>query len=60
MKITNYGEYADGSIMDGAAAERLVMDIVSGVYQPDIIVTSPRLTELNNYIVKNELFVDYN
>lgn len=60
MKITNYGEYADGSKMDGAAAERLVMDIVSGVYQPDIIVTSPRLTELNNYIVKNELFVDYN
>lgn len=36
------------------------MDMVSGVYQPDIIVTSPRLTELNNYIVKNELFVDYN
>ena len=23
-------------------------------------MTSPRLTELNNYIVKNELFVDYN
>lgn len=60
VKITNYGEYADGSIMDGAAAARLVMDMVSGVYQPDIIVTSPRLTELNNYIVKNELFVDYN
>lgn len=60
VKITNYGEYADGSIMDGAAAARLVMDMISGVYQPDIIVTSPRLTELNNYIVKNELFVDYN
>lgn len=60
VKITNYGEYADSSIMDGAAAAKLVMDIVSGVYQPDIIVTSPRLTELNNYIVKNELFVDYN
>lgn len=60
VKITNYGKYADDSIMDGAAAARLVMDMVSGVYQPDIIMTSPRLTELNNYIVKNELFVDYN
>ena len=60
VRIVDYSPYDDGSVMNGSAATRLVMDMVSGAYQPDVIVTSPRLTELNEYIVKNRLFTDYN
>jgi hypothetical protein len=59
VKITDYSQYDDGSIMDGEANKRLGIDMISGVYQPDIIVTSPKQTSLNNYIVNNGLFTDY-
>ncbi len=54
INITNYSEYSDG-------ATRLGTDIANGLYKPDIVLLdSNNGAPIRDYIIENNLFVDYN